>query len=94
MTGGSSEDITFTLCNLPKICPNTYPMKDEWWNCFKKCVWKARKRSRHMGEIETYYPGFLVVQDTYYVGHIKGVGHILSADGHRLLLHNRICQTV
>ena len=27
-------------------------------------------------QIETYYPGFLVAQDTYYVGHIKGVGHI------------------
>lgn len=28
------------------------------------------------GEIETYYPGFLLPQDTYYVGYIKGVGHI------------------
>jgi hypothetical protein len=28
------------------------------------------------GEIETYHPGYLGSQDTYYVGHIKGVGHI------------------
>jgi len=28
------------------------------------------------GEIETYHPGYLGAQDTYYVGHIKGVGHI------------------
>ena len=26
--------------------------------------------------LETYYPGFLLAQDTYYVGYIKGVGHI------------------
>ncbi|MDR0660410.1 MAG: integrase core domain-containing protein, partial [Prevotellaceae bacterium] len=28
------------------------------------------------GEIETFHPGYLGAQDTYYVGHIKGVGHI------------------
>lgn len=35
---------------------------------------KAEKQAH--GEIETFHPGFLVAQDTYYVGHIKGVGHI------------------
>lgn len=28
------------------------------------------------GEIETHHPGYLGAQDTYYVGHIKGVGRI------------------
>ena len=28
------------------------------------------------GETETFHPGYLGAQDTYYVGHIKGVGHI------------------
>ena len=28
------------------------------------------------GEIETHHPGYLVGQDTYYVGYIKGVGRI------------------
>ncbi|MBT7765633.1 MAG: IS481 family transposase [Bdellovibrionales bacterium] len=28
------------------------------------------------GEIETHHPGFLLGQDTYYVGYIKGVGKI------------------
>lgn len=28
------------------------------------------------GEIETYHPGFLLGQDTFYVGYIKGVGKI------------------
>ena len=28
------------------------------------------------GEIETYHPGYLGAQDTYYVGSIKGVGRI------------------
>lgn len=37
---------------------------------------KAEEEKQAHGEIETYYPGFLVAQDTYYVGYIKGVGHI------------------
>jgi len=37
---------------------------------------KTKEEKQAQGEIETYYPGFLVAQDTYYVGHIKGVGHI------------------
>ena len=28
------------------------------------------------GEIETFHPSYLGAQDTYYVGHIKGIGHI------------------
>lgn len=39
---------------------------------------KAKEEKQAHGEIETYYPGFLVAQDTYYVGHIKGVGHITN----------------
>lgn len=31
---------------------------------------KAKEEKQAHGEIETYYPGFLVAQDTYYVGHI------------------------
>ena len=37
---------------------------------------KAKAEKQAHGEIETYYPGFLVAQDTCYVGYIKGVGHI------------------
>ena len=37
---------------------------------------KAKAEKQAHGGIETYYPGFLVAQDTYYVGYIKGVGHI------------------
>ena len=33
---------------------------------------KAKAEKQAHGEIETYYPGFLVAQDTYYVGYIKG----------------------
>lgn len=28
------------------------------------------------GEIETHHPGYLGAQDTFYVGNLKGVGHI------------------
>lgn len=37
---------------------------------------KAKEGNQAHGEIEIYRPGFLVAQDTYCVGYIKGVGHI------------------
>ncbi len=37
---------------------------------------KSRAYKEAHGEIETEHPGFLGSQDTYYVGYIKGVGHI------------------
>lgn len=37
---------------------------------------KAKLEKQAMGEIETHHPGYLGAQDTYYVGKIKGVGHI------------------
>lgn len=37
---------------------------------------KAKKEKEAHGEIETYHPGYLGAQDTYYVGYIKGVGKI------------------
>jgi len=36
----------------------------------------AKEEKKAHGEIETYHPGFLLGQDTYYVGYIKGVGKI------------------
>lgn len=41
---------------------------------------RKKKKSAH-GEIETYHPGFLFGQDTYYVGYIKGVGKIYQQTG-------------
>ena len=37
---------------------------------------KAKAEKQAQGEIETHHPGYLGAQDTYYVGNIKGVGHI------------------
>ena len=37
---------------------------------------KAKEEKVAHGEIETYHPGYLGSQDTYYVGYIKGVGKI------------------
>jgi len=37
---------------------------------------KAKEQKEAAGEIETYHPGYLGAQDTYYVGTIKGVGRI------------------
>lgn len=46
---------------------------------FKKCL-KALERKasddESCGEIETAHPGDLGLQDTFYVGNLKGVGHI------------------
>ena len=36
----------------------------------------AKEEKQAHGEIETHHLGFLVAQDTYYVGYIKGVGKI------------------
>lgn len=37
---------------------------------------KAKEEKLAHGEIETEHPGYLLAQDTYYVGNIKGVGRI------------------
>lgn len=37
---------------------------------------KQKDKKEALGEIETEHPGYLVAQDTYYVGTIKGVGRI------------------
>lgn len=41
----------------------------------------AKEEKMAHGEVETYHPGFLVGQDTYYVGYIKGVGKIYQQTG-------------
>jgi len=41
-----------------------------------KALEKAQEEKRAHGETETYHPGYLGAQDTYYVGYIKGVGKI------------------
>lgn len=37
---------------------------------------KAKAEKQAHREIETFHSGFHVAQNTYYVGHIKNVGHI------------------
>jgi len=37
---------------------------------------RAKEEKVAKGEIETHHPGYLLAQDTYYVGTIKGVGRI------------------
>lgn len=41
----------------------------------------AKEEKEAYGEIETFHPGFLLGQDTYYVGYIKGVGKIYQQTG-------------
>jgi len=42
---------------------------------------QAREEKEAHGEIETYHPGFLLGQDTFYVGWIKGIGKIYQQTG-------------
>lgn len=37
---------------------------------------RKKEDEQTKGEIETYHPGYLGAQDTYYIGYIKGVGKI------------------
>ena len=37
---------------------------------------EAKEEKQAHGEVETHHPGFLLGQDTFYVGYIKGVGRI------------------
>ncbi len=37
---------------------------------------KAKEEKQAQGEIETEHPGYLIAQDTFYVGNMKGVGRI------------------
>lgn len=41
-----------------------------------KALERAKEEKEARGEIETEHPGYLLGQDTYYVGTIKGVGRI------------------
>jgi len=41
-----------------------------------KALERAKEEKEAHGEIETAHPGYLVSQDTYYLGTIKGVGRI------------------
>ena len=41
-----------------------------------KALEKKKEEDEARGEIETEHPGYLLAQDTYYVGTIKGVGRI------------------
>ena len=40
------------------------------------CLEKAKIQREARGEIETEHPGYLIAQDTYFVGTMKGVGRI------------------
>jgi hypothetical protein len=42
---------------------------------------KAKEEKEAHGEIETFHPGYLLGQDTFYVGWIKGIGKIYQQTG-------------
>ncbi len=48
------------------------------------------------GEIETAHPGYLGSQDTFYVGHLKGVGRVYQQtyiDTYSKVVHCKLCTT-
>jgi len=46
-----------------------------------KALEEAKEEKQVQGEIETFHPGYLFGQDSYYVGYIKGVGKIWQQTG-------------
>ncbi len=42
----------------------------------QQAVEKAKEEKEAVGEIETGHPGYLIAQDSFYVGNMKGVGRI------------------
>lgn len=46
-----------------------------------KALEEAKEEKQGHGEIETFHPGYLLGQDSYYVGYIKGVGKIWQQTG-------------
>ena len=53
---------------------------------------KAKTEKEAHGEFESEHPGYCGAQDTFYVGHLKGVG--LSADLHRHLYQGCLRQAL
>lgn len=41
-----------------------------------KALERSKEEKEAHGQIETAHPGYLLAQDTYYVGTVKGVGRI------------------
>lgn len=66
----------FVLISLPGIKTNHYGFSIILDENQVTALEKAKEEKQAHREIGTYYPGFLVSQDTYYVEHIKRVGHI------------------
>lgn len=46
-----------------------------------KALEEQKEEKLSHGEVETHHSGFLVSQDTYYVGYIKGIGKIYQQTG-------------
>jgi transposase InsO family protein len=46
-----------------------------------KAMEEQKEEKEAHGEIETHHSGFLVAQDSYYVGYIKGIGKIYQQTG-------------
>ncbi|MDE1466024.1 IS481 family transposase [Spartinivicinus poritis] len=55
-----------------KVAQDGYVLTERQLQVLKK----AKDKREAQGEIETHHPGYLGAQDTYYVGHIKGIGKI------------------
>jgi transposase InsO family protein len=42
---------------------------------------RVKEEKQEHGEIETFHPGFLLGQDTFYIGYIKGIGKLYQQTG-------------
>ncbi len=68
-----SQSPKYALIALEKqVAENGIILTDEQVAAFER----KKHDDEACGEIETAHPGYLGSQDTFYVGNLKGVGHI------------------
>jgi len=70
------EDLTTKKLRLKRLQRHHMETSNILTDSQVRALEAAKEEKQAHGEIETHHPGFLLSQDTYYVGYIKGVGKI------------------
>lgn len=75
------EDLTTKKLRLKRLQKYSMETSNILTEAQVNALEDAKEEKQAHGEIETHHPGFLLSQDTYYVGYIKGVGKIYQQTG-------------
>lgn len=75
------HDLTTKALRLKRLQKHSMETSNILTEAQVQALEDAKEEKQAHGEIETHHPGFLLSQDTYYVGYIKGVGKIYQQTG-------------